>query len=97
MDNDALMIEKAGSALTSIQVKYRQSSIRDRMLMRPTLEELLDDYTDYQIKLLKEGVITTEEDLAEMEEIRNKIDQAAKTQQFIEAIARLIAFIAIRV
>ena len=97
MDSDSLMIQKAGLALTSIQVKYRQSSIRDRMLIRPTLEGLIDDYTNYQIRLLKEGVITTKEDLSEMKEIRNSIDSAAETEQFIQAIARFIAFIAIRV
>jgi hypothetical protein len=67
------------------------------MLIRPTLEGILDDYAKYQIKLLKEGVIVSDEDLSEMKQIRDEIDEAAKTQQLIQAIARLSAFVALRV
>jgi hypothetical protein len=97
MDNDASMIESLGLALTSLQIKFRGSSIRDRMLIRPTLEGVLDDYAEYQIRLLKEGVIVSDEDLSEMKQIRDEIDEAAKTQQLIQAIARLSAFVALRV
>lgn len=97
MDNDAQMIEASGAALTTMQIKYRQSTIRDRMLIRPTLEQALNDYAQYQIRLLKEGVITTENDLSEMKNIREEIDRAAETQQLLEAIARFIAFVAIRI
>ena len=97
MDNDALMIESSGVALTNIQIKYRQSSIRDRMLIRPTLEQVLDDYAKYQIKLLKEGVITSKDDLSEMKQIREEIDKAGESQQLLEAIARFVSFVAIRI
>jgi len=97
MDNDALMIESSGMAVTKIQIQYRQCSIRDRMLIRPTLEQALDDYARYQIKLLKEGVITSEKDLAEMKHIREEIDKAGETQQLLEGIARFVAFVAVRV
>lgn len=97
MDNDALMLEKLGDALTRLQVKYRAAGLSDRMLMRPSLEELLSDYTAYQLKLIKEGVISTDADLAEMEDIRQQINQAADTQQLMAAIAKTIAFAALKV
>jgi hypothetical protein len=97
MDKDTLMLQQMGNALVDLEVKYRSSSLSDRMAMKPALEELLADYADYQLRLLKEGVITTDDDLAEMEEIKKEIEQAAKKEAMFKAIARTIAFIATKV
>ena len=67
------------------------------MLIRPSLEEVLSDYSTFQLKLLKEGVITTNEDITDMQNIRNEIYDAAEEQELIEGVARLIAFIAVRI
>lgn len=96
MDNDAKMLEAMGDAVTRLQIKYRNSSISDRIKMKPDLEKLIQDYVDFQLKLIEEGVITTDADLKEMEDIRREIDNAAQTQALVQAIARTIAFIAKR-
>ena len=93
MDNDAKMLEAMGDSVTKLQIKYRNSSISDRMTMKPDLGKLIQDYVDFQLKLIEEGVITTDADLEEMEDIRREIDNAARTQEIVQAIARTIAFI----
>lgn len=95
-DNDSKMIEELGVALTSLQIQYRASSISDRMKLWPDLRKALANYNKCQVKLLDDGVVVTDEDLAEMAEIRSDIDKAAETQQLIEAAVRVAAFIAAR-
>ena len=97
MDKDAQMLDGMGSALVELQVKYRNASLPERMRLRASLEEILEDYAKYQIRLLKEGVITTDEDLAEMQEIQTEIDKAADEQKLLAAIAKTIAFVATKV
>lgn len=97
MDNDSRILQEMGNTIIEFQVKYRQSSLADRMAMKPLLEELLHDYAKYQIRLLKEGVITTDEDLDEMAQIKDEIDKAAEKQELIKAIARTVAFIAAKI
>ena len=97
MDNDAKMLEQMGTALTSLQVKYRESSLEERMAMKPMFEEPLRDYTTYQLALLKEGIITTDKDLVAMRAIKKEIDAAAQSQEIAVAIAKTIAFIAAKV
>ncbi len=96
-DNDAVMLQKMGYAITDLEVKFRASSLEDRIAMRPSVEQLLNDYADYRMRLLKEGVITTDADLEEMKKIKKDIDSAAKKQELIKAIARTAAFIATKV
>lgn len=97
MDKDVEMIRNMGNVVVDLQVKYRSSSLSERMEIRPQLDELLRKYTEYQLVLLRDGVITSDEDLKEMVEIQKEIDQAAQTQQLVKAIAKTIAFVATKV
>lgn len=96
-DTDAEMLVSMGSAVIELQRKFRQSTLEERMTIRPALEEMLEDYTEYELKLLKEGVITTDSDLAEFDTIRREIDEAAGKQAILLGIARVIGFVAMRV
>ena len=97
MDNDATMLEEMGTALTALQLKYRASKLADRVELRPQLEKLIQDYTEYQLRLIAEGVLTTPADLEEMAQLKEAIEAAARKQQLAEAIAKTIAFIATKV
>lgn len=88
MDNDAKMLEAMGTALTSLQIKYRACRLADRLELRSDLNQLLQDYADYQMRLLDEGGVTTDDDLEEMEEIKTDIDDAAKQEEL--AAARIL-------
>jgi len=96
-DADAAMLEKMGNALVDLEVKFRNSSLSERVEMRPALEGLLADYTEYRLRLLKEGIITTDADLEEMARIKQEIDAAASKQALIKAIVRTVAFIAAKI
>ena len=97
MDRDTQMLQEMGNAVIALQMKFRNSPLADRMAIKPALEELLSDYADYQIRLLKEGIITSEQDLAEMADIRQEIDQAAKKEALLKAIGKTIAFVAVKI
>ena len=77
-----------------LQIKYRESSLVDRIKLKPELEKLVQDYTAYQLRLIDEGTITSADDLAEMEKIKAAVDSAAQREQLAAAIAKTIAFIA---
>ncbi len=96
-DNDAVMLQQMGNAITDLEVKFRAASLEERMTMRPSIEQLLNDYATYRLRLLKEGIITTDADLAEMQQIQSDITAAARRQDLIKAIARTAAFIATKI
>jgi len=90
------MIDRMGAALTNLQVKYHAATLRERMQLRPQVEKLVDDYNGYQLRLLDDGLVATDADLAEMEELKKAIDSAAHKQELLEATASVAAFIAKR-
>lgn len=93
MDNDAQMIKSMSNALIDLQIKYRASAVADRMQIKPALDDLLQKFSEFQIALLREGVMTNDSDLAEMARLKNDIDAAANKQQLIAALAKTAGFI----
>lgn len=96
-DNDAVMLQQLGNAVTDLEVKFRGASLEDRIALRPALEEMINDYTEYRFRLLKEGVIVGEQDLAEMKQIQSEVNAAAAKQDLMKAVARTVAFIATKI
>lgn len=93
MDNDVKMLEQMETALANLQIKYRASSLADRRVLKPALDELQEKYSDYQARLLDEKIITKDGDLTEMQEIQKAINDAGRKQELLAAIAKTAAFI----
>ena len=97
MDNDTIMLNELSAKVSTLDIKYKMSSFEDQAVLGPQLAELWNDWVTFRIKLMKAGVITTNEDLEAMETIKAEIDAAADRQAMILAIARTIAFIATKI
>lgn len=97
MDNDAEMLKRMGNQITNLQVKYRGLSLDEQMSVHPALVQLLEEYARYQAKLLMIGIITTDQDLKDIREIKKSVDDAADRMDLLTAIGKLISFIVVRV
>ncbi len=93
-DNDSNALKAAADAVTIIDMRYRAASINDKIIMKPQRDAAYDAYSKARLKLLEDGVIATDEDVAELEAIRAEIAQAAETQALMIGAARLIAALA---
>lgn len=97
MNNDAQMLDILGGVMTSLQVKYRLANLEDRMMLQPPLQQAIDNYSDYQGRLLHEGIITSDDDLSQVQTLAEAIQRAADRQSMLVTISRVIAFIAPRI
>lgn len=97
MDNDSIMLEELGTAVIIMQQKYRKAPIADWATLQAELQAAMAQYVLYQAFLLKQGTISSDDDLDEMRDIKNEIDNAAETQQLVLAIGRFAAFVATKV
>jgi hypothetical protein len=93
-DNDAEMLRAMGNTITDLQVRYRSSSLEDQAVLSGSLKEIIQDYADYQARLLKSGTITSDADLAEMKSIQDSISDNAARQELLIAISKIVALIA---
>lgn len=94
MDTDEIIVKKAAAAATSIDVKYKRSSPTDKVLLKPKRDEAFSAYAAARLKLLEDGTISTDADVAEMNEIRKQIGNAKQRQSLIIAAGRLVGFLA---
>lgn len=94
-DTDQIVLDEAKESAFILDKAYRRAirngDIDAVMELKPKVEEAYNEYSSARLKLLEEGVITTDEDVKEMRLIRAEIDEAADTQQLIAAAMKLIS------
>lgn len=97
-DNDLIILEDAKDTLFTLEKEFRKALNRAdldaAMEIKPKLEAAGDACSQARLNLLKEGVLATDEDVAEMRRIKAEVDQAANTQQLVEGGIKFAAFIA---
>ncbi len=94
-DTDQIVLEDAKESAFILDKAYRRAirngDIDSVSKLKPKVEEAYNTYSSARLKLLEEGVITTDEDVKDMRLIRAEIDDAATTQQLVIGAAKLIA------
>lgn len=94
MDNDAEVLRAASDSVTEIDLRYRAASFDDKILLKPERDRAFHNYQAARLKLLEDGVICTEDDVAEMRKLRQEVVKAAQTQALLTAIGRVVGFLA---
>jgi hypothetical protein len=97
-DNDEIILEDAKETAFALDKAYRRAILKRDLEsitnLKPKVDAAYDQYSMARLNLMKEGVLTTDEDVAKMRLIRAEIDQAASTQSIIEGAVKFAAFIA---
>jgi hypothetical protein len=97
-DNDIIVLEDAKDAVFLLEKEFRRAlrsgDLDGAVEIKEKLEEAADALSRARLKLLQEGVMATDADVAEMRRIKAEIDQAASRQQLLEGAVKFIAFIA---
>lgn len=93
-DTDLQIFETASATVTEIDRRYRLSNINDQIKLKPKRDEAFSAFSLSRLRLLESGVITTTQDLAEMQALKVAVDQAAITQDLVIAAARVAIFLA---
>jgi hypothetical protein len=97
-DNDEIVLEDAKEAAFTLDKAYRRAvlaaDLDTMMQLKPQVDGAYDRYSEARLNLLKEGVLATDDDIAQLRHIRAEIDQAATTQTLIEGAMKFAAFIA---
>ncbi|MGD8588909.1 MAG: hypothetical protein PVG22_08780 [Chromatiales bacterium] len=93
MDTDLEIMKSAASAATEIDVKYRVATFADKIKLKPERDKAFNAYAQARLKLLEDGMISTEADLQTMQEIKTEVQQARDTQTLILGIGKLVGFL----
>lgn len=96
-DNDEIILEDAKEAAFDLDKAYRRAvlsaDIDTMSKLKPQVDKAYDNYSRARLKLMEEGVLASDQDIAEMRRIRAEIDQAATTQALVEGGIAFVKFI----
>ena len=89
-DTDASFLKVAGDTVVNIDVQYRLASYEQQAAMRDDRDSAFAAYAMARNKLLAQGVIATEADIAEMRAIAEEVEQAADMASLLRSIAKVV-------
>ena len=97
-DYDINVLEESKEVAFALDKAYRRAVMNadlDTMTeLKPRVDEAYDSYSKARLRLISQGTVATEQDLAELRRIRGEIDRAATTQSLILGAIEFIAFLA---
>jgi hypothetical protein len=94
MDNDTAALQEASFALIDLRARFMRAPILQKIKLRPVIEDAVNSFAKMQLKLLEDGVIITDDDLAEIAAIKKAINKAADNQKLLQAGVRFVGFVA---
>ncbi|MCC9620798.1 hypothetical protein LPB41_03755 [Thalassospira sp. MA62] len=80
MSNLDMLIEQAEQAYMEIEIAYQQADINEKIDILPKVQVAQRKLTSLQSEKLDQLVTITDDDLAEMTKLRDKINQASDLQ-----------------
>jgi len=98
MDNDLTVLEDAKDTAFLLDKAYRRAvrAGKNRLAARlwPAVNRAYDGVALARLNLLQAGVLTTDDDVAEMRRLKAEIDQAAKTEDMLRSVLKFVTFLA---
>lgn len=74
MDHDLSVLQEAFAITLSLDMQYRKANFNDKVKLKPVRDEAFNTFSLARLKLLEEGMICTEKDVADMKALRKKIE-----------------------
>lgn len=89
-DNLQTLIMNAERAYQQAAVTYQSASIDQQVVTKPMLDKAGELLVSLQTKQLQGAITVSDQDVAEMKELRNKINEAAALQTALTSFVSLL-------
>lgn len=89
MDRDAAMLRVAGDAVMAIDLRFRRASFDEQFKMRDERDQAFNAFAAARNRLLMPGLTASDEDIAEVDELRRQVESAADTATLIATAAKI--------
>jgi len=94
MPTNAEVLSQLDLIRTNLQVLIDNSGLRDRKELQPQLDKANEAYDAFQAKVIAGGIVVSDADMQEMSQIKQDVDAAAQKEEIVNAIAKVVAFMA---
>jgi hypothetical protein len=94
MSHHADLLKEAKAAVDLMEDKYQDASFDDKVDLKPERDKILNAYRAARDKLIAQSVVCTEDDVLEMQKLREEIQQAAAKQALLSGFLKVAGLLA---
>lgn len=89
-DNISTLITTAEQACQQAQITYQSASIDQKVATKPKLDQAAELIVTLQAKQLQGAIVVSDQDVADMQELRQKVNDAATLQTALSSLVSLL-------
>ncbi|MDG4717494.1 MULTISPECIES: hypothetical protein [Thalassospira] len=89
-DNISTLITAARMTYEQAEITYQSSDINQKLATKPELDRAAELLITLQTKQLQGSIVVTDQDVAEMQSLRDKVNSAATLQSGLMSMAALL-------
>jgi hypothetical protein len=89
-DNISTLITAARMTYEQAEITYQSSDINQKLATKPELDRAAELIITLQTKQLQGSIVVTDQDVAEMQSLRDKVNNAATLQTGLMSMAALL-------
>lgn len=89
-DNISTLITAARMTYEQAEITYQSSDINQKLATKPELDRAAELLITLQTKQLQGSIVVTDQDVAEMQSLRDKVNNAATLQTGLMSMAALL-------
>lgn len=92
-DNNQLFFQQASDLLSKIELRYRQADFDEQVQLKKERDRAMAIYSKARLAIMKAGMICTDADIEQMEQLKQKIDSSSDVLQVVATVAKFTSFV----
>jgi hypothetical protein len=93
-DSNTLFLQTASTVMNELDVQYMEADLDDKVQLKDKLDKAMMAFSEARCKILENEVLCTEDDVTQMQSLRQAVEDAAEIQTLLKVMARLTGMLA---
>ncbi|MCY6489157.1 hypothetical protein [Leptolyngbya sp. GGD] len=95
-EKNELFFQQASELLSKIEIRYRQADFDEQVQLKKERDRAMALFSKARLAILKEGIICTDADVEQMQQLKQQIDSSTDILQVVATVAKFTSFVRLR-
>ena len=93
-DSNTLLLQAASAMMNALDIRYMEADLDGKVQLKDDLDKAMMTFSELRCRLLESEVICTPDDVAQMQQLRQEVNNAGTVQAVLLTMVRLTRFFA---
>lgn len=93
-DSNTLFLQTAAAVMNELDIRYMEADLDGKVQLKDDLDKAMMTFSEIRCRILESEITCTADDIAQMQRLRQEVNEAEEMQSVLSTMARLTRFFA---